>query len=295
MNRLKPFSYFDPATVSEAVEILAKEGSGAYPLAGGTDLLVRRKRGDVSAATFVNLKRLTELAGIQTLQGWVRIGALTTIAELEQSSTIQGYFPVLAEAAGKLGSPSIRNLGTMGGNIGRASPASDLAPSLIVLKARLIVQGPMGKKECDIERFFRGPGATVLSPGEIITSFLVPEMATRSAGAYEKLGRRDEMDCALVGAAAVVTLASSNVELKDARVSLASVGPTPLRARRAEEVLLSGCLNPQRLKQAAAAAADECMPISDMRASATYRRDMVRVLLGRALERAIASARKDSA
>ncbi len=288
MKRLRPFRYFEAGTVSEAVGILTREGLGAYPLAGGTDLLVRMKRGDLAPGALVNLKRIPGLGGIEREPGGgIRVGALAVISAIEHSPLVRTSYPVLAEAAGVLGSPSIRNLGTLGGNIGRASPASDMAPSLLILRARMRVEGPQGKREVEVREFFKGPGETVLSSGELITSFLLPDMAPGSGAVYEKIGRRAGMDCALVGVAALVTLSGKDHGVKDAVVALAAVAPVPLRAKRAEQVLLSGSLTEERMKEAARAAAADCFPISDMRASGSYRQEMVQVLTYRALARAL--------
>ena len=288
MKRLRPFRYFEPGTISEAVGILAGEGAGAHPLAGGTDLLVRMKRGDLAPGALVNLKRIPGLGGIEREPGGgIRVGALAVISAIEHSPLVRTSYPVLAEAAGVLGSPSIRNLGTLGGNIGRASPASDMAPSLLILRARMLVEGPQGKREVEVREFFKGPGETVLSSGELITSFLLPDMAPGSGAVYERIGRREGMDCALVGVAALVTLSGKDHGVKDAGVALAAVAPVPLRAKRAEQVLLSGSLTEERMKEAARAAAAECFPISDMRASGSYRQEMVQVLTYRALARAL--------
>jgi CO/xanthine dehydrogenase FAD-binding subunit len=291
MKRMKPFRYFEALTVAEALEILDKEGDGAYPLAGGTDLLVRMKRGDLAPGALVNLKRIAGLDGIEPeAGGGIRIGALAAISAVENSPLVSTSHRVLAEAAGVLGSPSIRNLGTLGGNIGRASPAADMAPSLMVLGARLLVEGPLGQREIGIGEFFKGPGATVLGRGELIASFLLPGMAPGSGAAYERIGRREGMDCALVGVAASLTLAGKDRGVKDAKVALAAVAPVPLRSRKAEEVLLSGSLTEERIGEAARAAAADCFPISDLRASGSYRQEMVRVLTCRALARALRSA-----
>ncbi len=288
MKRLRPFEYFEAGTVSEAVGILTREGLGAYPLAGGTDLLVRMKRGDLAPGALVNLKRIPGLGGIEREPGGgIRVGALAVISAIEHSPLVRTSHPVLAEAAGVLGSPSIRNLGTLGGNIGRASPASDMAPSLLILRARMLVEGPQGKREVEVREFFKGPGETVLSSEELITSFLLPDMAPGSGAVYERIGRREGMDCALVGVAALVTLSGKDHGVKDAGVALAAVAPVPLRAKRAEQVLLSGSLTEERMKEAARAAAADCFPISDMRASGSYRQEMVQVLTYRALARAL--------
>lgn len=292
MQRLRPFSYFEPSTLKEGFEILAAKAGSALPLAGGTDLLVRMKNGQVRPSALVNLKGIPGLGEIAKEPGReLKIGALARIAALEQSPEVLADYPLLAEAAAVLGSPSIRNLATLGGNIGRASPASDMVPSLIVLGARVLAQGAGGKRDVEMESFFAGPGATALSPGEIIMAVALPPPAPRSAGAYVKLGRREGMECALVGAAAWLALADKDGEAREARIALAAVAPVPLRARRAEEALLSGTLTESRLREAAAAAAEEASPITDMRASASYRREMVKVLTFRALETALQRAR----
>ncbi len=250
--------------------------------------MVRMKRGDLAPGALVNLKRIPGLGGIEREPGGgIRVGALAVISAIEHSPLVRTSHPVLAEAAGVLGSPSIRNLGTLGGNIGRASPASDMAPSLLILRARMLVEGPQGKREVEVREFFKGPGETVLSSGELITSFLLPDMAPGSGAVYERIGRREGMDCALVGVAALVTLSGKDHGVKDAGVALAAVAPVPLRAKRAEQVLLSGSLTEERMKEAARAAAADCFPISDMRASGSYRQEMVQVLTYRALARAL--------
>lgn len=295
MKRIRPFRYFEVETVAEAVEVLAKEGQGAFPLAGGTDLLVRMKLEHLAPAALVNLKRIEGLGGIEREpEGGIRIGSLVSISAIEHSPLVFASHRALVEAAGVLGSPPIRNLGTLGGNIGRASPASDMAPSLIVLRARVRTEGPQGDREVEIGEFFKGPGATVLLSGEIITSFLLPVMAPGSGASYERLGRREGMDCALVGAAAFIALSEKDGGVMDARVALASVAPVPLRVTKAEEVLLSGSLTEERMQEAARAAASDCLPISDMRASGSYRTEMVRILTYRALARAfrLAEGRK---
>jgi len=272
---------------------LAEQGSNAYPLAGGTDLLVRMKRGDITPTTLVNLKRIKGIDQIQKeSEKGISIGALTSISAIENSPLIRSAYSVMVEAAGVLGSPSIRNLGTLGGNIGRASPASDMAPSLIILQARVVIEGLNGKRELDIENFFLGPGATTLSPGDLITSFFLPEMVPNSAAVYLKLGRREGPDCTLVGVAVLLTLSGKKNEAREARVALSSVAPVPLRAKKTEEVLLSGPLNEDRIKEAARVAAEESSPITDIRATGSYRKEMVMVLTFRAVLKALALAEK---
>ena len=291
MKRLKPFSYFEPSTLTEAIDILKEQGSRALPLAGGTDILVRMKRGEILPTALVNLKRIEGLREIkkESKKG-IDMGALTSISAIEHSSLIQSSCPVLAQAASLLGSPSIRNMATLGGNVGRASPASDMIPSLIVLGANVGIDGPKGKRVVGIEQLFLGPGQTTLSSGEVITSFSIPEMEVNTGAAYLKLGRTAGMDCCLAGVGVLLTLSAKKNELKVARVALAAVAPIPLRAKKAEEVLLSGPLNQERINEAAQVTADESSPISDTRASASYRKEMVRVFAQRAFSAALKQA-----
>jgi len=287
MKRLKPFAYFQPATLAEASKILIDQGSGAYLLAGGTDLLVRMKRGEINPLALINLKGIDDLNRIEPdAEKGLQIGALTTISSLEQSSFVRSAYPVLAEAAGILGSPPVRNLATLGGNIGRASPASDLAPALMVLMARLSAAGPEGKREFSLESIFSGPGMTTLKAGEVITSFFVPKIAAHSGTAYVRLGRRGGMDCALAGVAVLLNLSAKSGDVQEARIALTSVAPVPIRARNAEAELLSGPLTQERIQKAAAAAVFDSKPVSDMRASSSYRKEMVKVLTLRAIEKA---------
>jgi carbon-monoxide dehydrogenase medium subunit len=292
MKRLKPFEYREPKTLAEAIAILAGEGPRAAVLAGGTDLLVRMKQGILAPTLLVNLKRIAGLDYIKHSEaGGLKIGALTTIAALERSAVLRQRNPVVAEAAGYLGSPSIRQLATLGGNIGRASPAADMVPSLVVLKASVHAEGPAGGREISLDAFFRGPGQNALAPAELITAIVLPDPAPGSGAAYERLGRREGMDCALVGAAAAITL-RGDAEACEARIAMASCGPVPLRARNAETFLCRGRLTEKRLREAARLAAGETSPISDMRACADYRREMVQVLAFRALMAAWQAARK---
>jgi carbon-monoxide dehydrogenase medium subunit len=165
----------------------------------------------------------------------------------------------------------------------------------MVLRARVSVEGPHGKKEFAIEQLFSEPGKTILSPADVITSFFIPGIAPYTGAVYLKLGRRSAVDCALVGVAALLTLSGRNAEATEAKIALASVGPVPLRAKKAEEVLLSGSLTEERLKEAARAAAEDASPITDMRASGSYRREMVKVLTFRALLNAIHLVRGEKA
>jgi carbon-monoxide dehydrogenase medium subunit len=215
---------------------------------------------------------------------------LASISDIQGSPVIRAKHPLLVQAAGVVGAPSIRNLATLGGNIGRASPASDMSPSLMILQARILAEGPKGKREVGMDEIFGGPGATTLSNTEFITAFYIPEPSPHTGTAYLKLGRRTGGgDCALVGVATLLTM--ENDEAKAVGIALSSVGPTTVRALKAEEVVMSGPLDDERLKEAAGAAAGEINPISDHRCSAAYRREMVKVFTYRALMESLQKAR----
>jgi carbon-monoxide dehydrogenase medium subunit len=289
MKRLKKFVYFEATSVKEAVEILS-EKDGAFPLAGGTDLLVRMKRGEIRPATLVNLKHIQDLKRIKSGSGkGTTIGALASISDIQCSPVVRAKHPLLIQAAGVLGVPSIRNLATIGGNIGRASPASDMSPSLMILQARIMTAGPKGEREVGLNEILAGPGITTLAKGEIITAFFIPEPAPGTGTAYLKLGRRaGGADCALVGVATLLTV--ENNEVQSVGIALSSVGPKPIRALKAEQVVMSGPLGEERIKEAARAAADEVNPITDLRCSASYRKEMVKVLTYRALTESLQKA-----
>lgn len=290
MNRLKPFNYFEPASINEAVDILTGK-EDALALAGGTDLLVRMKRGELHPRALVNLKFIDDLSGI-TLENekGVSIGALTSIADIEKSPVIQVNFPALAQAAGALGTPSIRNLATIGGNVGRASPASDMAPALLILQARVIVEGPKGKRDIGMHEVFTGPGTTALFKSEIIRSFFIPKSPENTGSAYLKLGRRaGGGDCALVGVATLLTVQNGAPE--EVGIALSSVGPKPVRVHAAEALLKNGPLDDRRIKAVARAASEEVNPITDLRCSASYRKEMVSVLTYRALKISLQKAK----
>ncbi|MFQ5610559.1 MAG: FAD binding domain-containing protein [Anaerolineae bacterium] len=291
---LRPFAYVEPKQLDEAVAALVEYSSEAMLLAGGTDLLVMMKSGLVSPKAIINLKRVPGLAGITTGNGDVRLGTLTTFRAIETSALLQERCPALPEAAKWLGSVQIRHLATLGGNVCRASPSAESAPPLIALGAQAHIVGPDGERALPLDEFFTGPGTTVLAPGEILTEIRVPVPAARSGAAYLRRSIRPLMDLAIVNVAASVTLDEAGQSFVDARIALGAVAPTPIRARQAEAALRGQPATETVLEAAAALAAEEARPITDVRSTADYRRAMVRLLTRRALERALARATEDS-
>jgi len=279
---MRRFEYFEPATLGEAVALLGRYEGRAQPLAGGTDLLVEIKEQLRRADCVVNIKKIPGMAELSyDARAGLRIGALVTARELELSAFVLEKYPNMVQAARELGSIQVRNRATIVGNICRASPSADTAPPLIADGALVRIHGLSGERSVLLEEFFAGPGKTVLAPGELVTGLVVPPPAPRTGKVYLKHGRRKAMELATVGVAVSLTLNS------EARIVLGAVAPTPIRARRAEDSLRNRALDDALIEEAAQAAADESRPISNVRASAEYRREMVRVLTRRALQHAL--------
>jgi carbon-monoxide dehydrogenase medium subunit len=283
---MKNFEYFEPKTIEEASGLLIEHGDKAKLLAGGTDLLPILKEGEVTAQYIISLEKIANLSGISyDDEGGLLIGALTKIRDIEKSDIIREKYVALSEAAGVIGSVQIRNLGTIGGNICHASPAADTAPALLVYGAMVKIAGKNGGRTIPIEDFHIGPGKTALEKGEIVTSFILPPQKSHCGANYIKLAIRRLMDLAFVGVAASVTM--DNGMISDVKIGLGAVAPKPIRATNAEEILRGKAFDKDTLEKAGDAASQQASPISDLRASADYRRRMVKVLTMRALQKAI--------
>ena len=282
---MRRFEYFEPKTLGEAASLLARYAGRAQPLAGGTDLLVELKEQLRRADCVINIKKIPGIEGLSfdARQG-LRIGALATAREVEISPVVLEKYASLAQAARELGSIQVRNRATIVGNVCRASPSADALPPLIADGAQVVIHGGNGKRQVALEDFFTGPGKTLLKPDELVIELRIPPPAPRTGKVYLKHGRRKAMELATVGVA--VSLSE-----EDIRIVLGAVAPTPIRARRAEELLRGKTLNDALIDKAAAAAASEARPISNVRASAEYRREMVGVLTRRAIRMAMDSIR----
>lgn len=287
-DRLPCFDYYAPATLAEATHLLASK-EGAVVLQGGTDLWVATKQKGLRPQSVVSLKKLRPLLStIEEEDDRTLIGASTTFSQIERSLLIERRFPVLHESVRQIASYQIRNTATIGGNLCNASPAADSAPPLLVLDATLVIQGPGGQRELPIDGFFKGPGKTALDRGEMLTHISLPNPPPGAGAAFVKLGRRISEDISIASAAAWVLLKGHRVE--DVKIALGSVAPTPLRARHAEDALKGGTPSESSYEEAGQAAMQECRPITDVRASADYRRAMVRVLTKNALKKAVERA-----
>jgi len=281
---LKSFEFYEPTTLAEASRLFAEEH--AQLLAGGTDIIIGMKALTETPQSVVSLQKIPGLDGITTDGDSINIGAMTTVREVELSGDVQQHHTALAEGASEIGSIQIRNLATIGGNIAHASPAADTVAGLLVADAQVDIASADGERSVPIDELFTGPGQTVLTPGEIITRFRLPSPASGSH--YIKHKIREVMDLAFIGVAAAINM--DNGTITDARIGLAAVAPTPIRATEAEDLLKGNAPTPELLEQAGEAAATGCSPISDLRCSAEHRREMVDVLTRRTLQYALERA-----
>lgn len=292
LTYLPKFAYYEPETTAEACSLLANEGENTRILAGGTDLLVKMKRGLEQPRSLVSLNRIADFRDIQPAAGGgLNIGALNTISRLASSTLIKERFGILGQAAGTMALPQVRNRGTIGGNLCNASPAADTAPALVALGSRVRLAGLSGERTLALEDFFSGPGRTVLRRGEILAEILIPAPLPRTGGSYVKLSPRHN-DLATVSVAALVVLSPDGRTCEDACIVLGAAAPTVIRSPQAEQAL-KGKIPDGGVIQEAARAASECSrPVSDVRASAEYRREMVMVLTAQALKQALEKARE---
>ena len=288
IRRLPSFEYHAPASIQEALECLCQCAGKAKVLAGGTDLLISMKKREQVPEHLINLKGIKGLNAIRydEKQG-LAIGGLATVGDIERSQIVKEKFTALWDAVNVMAAPQVRNLGTIGGNLCSAVPSADTAPPLITLGASVRLLGTNGERSVPVEFFFKGPGESVLKADEILVEVLVPNPPESSGGAYFKLMRRNAMDLALVGAAVFLRINKDKKVCQEARIALGAVAPTPMRAPKAEQVLLGRAVNEETAKEAGNTARLEAKPISDIRASEAYRRDMVGVLTKRAIMAAL--------
>lgn len=273
-------TYFAPSTLGEALDYYKKNPEVTL-FAGGTDLLVGLEYKKVEMKTILDLKNIPELNYIRTEGNGVKIGAMATITSVEENPQIISQYPFLAEAASKLGSWQIRNTATAGGNICNGAPSAELTPSLLVLDSKVTIVGHNGERTLPLNEFLVGPGKTALNDGEILKEIEVPALPENAVGAYMCHKWRRSMDVAIVNLAVLLVLDGDVI--KDARVCLGAVGPTAFRATETEKVLLGNSLNDDVIIQASQTAASEAKPITDVRSSADFRRQMINVYMKRAL------------
>ena len=280
---MKAFFYEEPPSLSEALHLLASQGDRARAIAGGTDLLVRMKEKTLTPEMLVDIQGLPELKALDLQQDGLHVGALCTHARIAASSLALEYAPVLAQASSSVGAVQTRNLATLGGNLCAGVPSMDGAPGLLVLEAKARIASVDGVRFLPLYQFFRGPSLTALEHGELLLEVVIPLSNLRKPASFRKFGRRKTLSLALVNAAASFRLDESG-RIENPRVALGAVAPTPMRSPNAEDYLAGKSPHDAKvLRKAGQLAAEEARPIDDFRASATYRRELIQVLVRRTL------------
>jgi CO/xanthine dehydrogenase FAD-binding subunit len=292
MTMLLPmFQYHEPKSLNEAIGLIGEIGDEASILAGGTDLLVNMKRGKLSPKHIICLSRIEEMKQVKPDHGSINIGPCVTVADLRDKEEIKSDFSALAEAAGFLGSPLIRNLATIGGNIVTARPAADLPPPLMAYGARVVLKKEDGERILPLDEFLQGPGRTMIEPGEILSSIVLDTPPPFSGGGYMKLGLRKSLEISIVNVAAFLAFDGPSGPIREARIVLGAVAPKPMRSSSAEGALIGQEPDERLFQVAGEEAAGDARPIDDFRGSAEYRREMVKVLTKKALMKAYEEAK----
>lgn len=285
----RSFEYLAPRTLDEAISLLRKLGPEAKILSGGQSLIPMMKLRLATPPYIIDINHIPGLNYISELDGFLRIGALARESDLEVSPTVISRFPILADTTSVIADPLVRNQATVCGNLAHGDPANDHPATMLALGASLIAVGPGGEREMPVESFFTGLFTTALQPDEILKEIRIPIPPPSSGGAYLKLERKVG-DYATAGVAVQITVNSDGV-CQRAGVGLTNVGFSPLKAKKAEAFLAGKTIDDSTIKQAAEFAAGESQPFDDIRGPADYKRDLVRVLTARALNRAFKRAK----
>src|SRR5213592_777690 len=284
------FAYFAPTTLHEALTLLHQYGSEAKLLSGGQSLIPLMKLRLAAPAYLIDINRIPGLDFLQERHGFLCIGALTREADLEHSELVRTHYPIVRDTARVIGDPLVRNRATIGGNLAHGDPANDHPATMLALEAEIVVVGSQGERKIPVTSFFTDLFTTALSSGEILTEIRIPIPPPGSGGAYFKLERKVG-DFATAGVAAQLTVGKDDV-CERAGIGVTNVGLTPVKARRAEEALRGKKIDGESIKRVAQLAAQESEPTADLRGSQEYKRDLVRVLAIRALDRALERSRR---
>ena len=282
------FEYYAPTTLEEALDVLERYGDEAKVIAGGQSLIPLMKLRFAAPEAIVDINRIDGLDAIDQAGGGLRIGALVRHKTCEGSDALQGRFGTLGAAAPLISDPIVRNLGTVGGSLAHADPQGDWGAVMLAVGGEVEAQSRTGTRTIPLAEFFQGPFTTSLEPNEILTAVRVPDPGPRSGGTYLKLERRVG-DYATVGVAVQVSLSNGTVER--AGIGLTAVGPTNLKATAAEQALAGAELTDDAIAEAARLAAEAAQPYDDVRGSAEYKRNVVRVFTERGLRTAAEAAR----
>ncbi len=288
---MQAFNFDSPTSLDDALKVLAAHGEKARPLCGGTDLIIQMRAGVRRPEHVVDIKQIKELRELKfDPKSGLRLGAAVSCIEIHENPLMRKHYPGLTEAAHLIGSLQIQNRASVGGNLCNGSPAADSTPALIALGARARIAGPKGEREVPVDKFVLSPGRTVLEPGELLVQLLIAAPAPHSSDAYLRFIPRNEMDIAVVGVGASITLDAGKITA--ARIGLGAIAATPLVAVKAAESLIGKKLDDAALALAGRLASEAGSPIDDMRGTAEYRRHITGVLTTRALTIAAERAAK---
>jgi xanthine dehydrogenase FAD-binding subunit len=289
---LKAFDYVAAHSIEQVVSLLSQHGENARLLSGGTDLIVQMREGRKQAALLVDIKAVPEanLLSYDPIQGLL-IGATVPCWRICNDPLVAEHYPGLVDAAALIGGIQIQNRASLGGNLCNASPAADGIPALIVNAAVCIIAGLQGRREVAVESFCTAPGQTILQTGEFLLAFRLPPPQAHSGASYLRFTPRSEMDIAVAGAGAAVSLSADGAVFESTRIALGGVAPTPLFVPEAGEALNGQPVSSTAIQQAAQIARQAARPISDMRGSRAQRSHLCEVLVKRALECALQRAR----
>jgi len=288
---INQFDYLEPESLQEAVTLLAQYGNRARVLAGGTDLLVHMKMERTAPQAVISINRIPGLDRIAIQDGHLHIGACATIRAIENDTRVRAHYPALTDACASFSTTQVQTMGTVGGNLGNGSPASDSAPALIALSAEVEITGPDRKRRLPLEEFFVGPGKTALQDSELLTDVILPRPRIGTGSAFLKISR---VAADIAKASGAVAIIRDGDRVADCRMAFGSVAPTPMRTRKAERMLIGQEFREDLVARVAQTVSVEITPIDDVRSTAWYRREAVRVLaydgLHRAWQRATAKA-----
>ena len=282
---LPNFELHESRSLSEAGELMRRFAPDARLLAGGTDLLVDLKTGRVAAGHLVSIGGIPELSGVSLTDGGLRIGALTTITDLDRSPAVRERFVAILDATSRMAAPAVRNVATVGGNICAAVPCADLPPILTAMNADVLLWSKDGERRVRLDSFFVGPRQTVLRDGEVLIAVAVPEPPSGFGAAYARFGLRDGNTISVAGVAASLLLDAKGT-VREARLILGAVAPIPKPVASASDGLIGCTVDGVDFAKAGRVAAEAAEPICDVRGSAGFRREIVGVLARRALETA---------
>ena len=283
---LKPFSYVAPKSLQEAFDVLSK-GNGAgevRALVGGTDLIDQVKEGRRAPSVVMDVKHIPEMMRLEWVPNeGLHIGAAVPCTDTAAFPSVVELYTSIQESCLLVGSTQIQNRASIGGNVCNSAPSADTVPPIVTFSARAVIVGPRGRREVLMESFFTGPGQNVMAPDEVLLETIVPPPASNSSGHYLRFIPRNEMDIAVVGVASMLTLAPGSLQCIQARIVLASVAPTAIRATAAEAVLEGKTVTAALIQEAGELAVGAAKPITDVRGTIEYRKELVNVLTRRTL------------